>query len=113
MRERDRPCAAGGEPRGVAVVDEVLQAAPAATPVLHVEKGDVGSVQVAVDQTNAGVTPVATLDTGPGKPRNGSAEKPLDRPTLVGESLQIAPVDPRRLVLAFYYPWFRSGSFNS
>ena len=100
-------------PGAVAVVDEVLEVASTAAPVLRVDKGDVGSVQVAVDRTNVGDVPITTLDTGPGRLRDGAVEQQVDRATLVGESLQIAPVDPRRLVLAFYYPWFRSGSFDA
>jgi len=97
----------------VAVVDEVLQVSSTATPVLRVDKGDVGSVQVAVDRTNVGDVPIASLDTGPGRLGDGYVSKPIDRATLIGESLQITPVDARRLVLAFYYPWFPTGSFQS
>ena len=97
----------------VAVVDAVFEVAPTAKPALRVDKGDVGSVQVAIDRTNTSDVVVSTLDTGPGRLSTDYVQQPIDRAALVGESLTIAPVDARRLVLAFYYPWFRSGSFDS
>ena len=97
----------------VAVVDAVLEVASTATPVLRVAKGDLGEVNVTLDRTNTSNVLIATLATGPGKMTGGHVDRALDRAALVGESLSIAPVDPRRLVLAFYYPWFRAGSFDS
>jgi hypothetical protein len=96
-----------------AVVDEVLEVSSTAKPVLRVAKGDIGSVQVTIDRTNATDVVIATLDTGTQKLVDGHIDQPIARATLVGEGLSIAPVDSRKLVLAFYYPWFRSGSFDS
>lgn len=98
---------AGGEP-AVAVVDLVVEVASDRDPRLVLRKGMVGTATVDLEVRNAaeGAVPAvhAHLDTN--HPDLNRLEQTVDAIALDAGGLVVDPVDPRRLTLAFYYPWF-------
>jgi hypothetical protein len=101
-------------PKGAAatVVVDLVAAVPAgADPSLLLRKGMVGSARVALDATNAGApTPVVEQELSTSDRERNELPIPLDPAVLGAGELPVEPVDPRRLTLAFYYPWFAAGS---
>lgn len=89
------------------VVDAVVQVPDGAEPVVVLRKGMVGAADLRIEATNGDPARVVVdrrLETND-RHRN-ELQVPLD-PEAVGiGELAVGPVDPRRLTLAFYYPWF-------
>lgn len=81
-------------------------------PELALHKSLSGKASVQVIRTNTDGIVVANFQNlehiGDGK-----VSKHVTRAALVGEGLTILQLDPRKLVLAFYYPWFKEGSFSN
>jgi hypothetical protein len=75
-------------------------------------KGKLGTAQVKIYRTNATSTQILSMSntktTG-----DYTVSAYIPRSQFVGEGYTMPRVDPRRLVLAFYYPWFQWGSFDS
>ncbi|MDQ1375464.1 MAG: hypothetical protein QOJ09_2802, partial [Actinomycetota bacterium] len=94
-----------------AVVDAVVEVAPDSAPIVRVRKGYDGEATGTVERRNAVPTVVTTLiDTR----HDGDyiVTESVTPAALVGEGLTVPQVDPRRLVLAFYYPWFTEKTFQ-
>jgi hypothetical protein len=98
--------------QGTAVVDLVLQIAPAAAPSLYMCKNYLGPATVTVRRLTDGDTVVGALtnDGASTLVLPGSCENPasasVSRSALIGPVRWPARRDPRPLVLANYYPWF-------
>lgn len=91
----------------VAVVDMVVAVPAGAEPLLTLRKGMVGTATVQVDVVN-GPDPETVLEEHltTNDPSLNERRVRLD-PTDMGiGGLDVDPVDPRKLTLAFYYPWF-------
>lgn len=101
---------AGSTATATATVVLVLKVPAAATPELRVSKGWVGDATTELVRNDTAPAQLATL-TAAGKTTSATAA--VDRTALVGEGASTAPVDPRHLVLAFYYPWFDRSSFTT
>ena len=72
-----------------------------------------GEAHARLYRTNLGTNIlVASLDNYMGAPSTTTVYKTISRSAFVAEGLTIPRVDPRRLVLAWYYPWFQEGSFD-
>jgi hypothetical protein len=74
-------------------------------------KGNSGTSRAKIYRTNTSQTLVADI-TNTTTSGDSTVYKDVSRSALVGEGLTIPRVDARRLVLAFYYPWFQQGSFD-
>jgi len=61
---------------------------------------------------NATSVLIASLDNYMGAGSQTIVYKSVSRTSLVSTGYLVPRVDPRRLVLAFYYPWFQAGSFD-
>jgi hypothetical protein len=100
-----------GSGSSTVTVDAIVYDSGAASE-LTVVKGFDGTTTVQVIRDDASAVPVVTLgdssETG-----NYSASVSIPSGSIVGEGLPDEHVDPRRLTLAFYYPWFNEGFFNS
>jgi hypothetical protein len=80
---------------------------------ISLAKASNGEAHARMYRTN-GVSPVliASMDNYMGPGSTTTVYKTVTRSSFVADGLPIPRVDPRRLVLAFYYPWFKAGSFN-
>lgn len=91
-----------------AIVEFVFEVPGATT--LAVYKGMLGSVSVqairrnTVEQSLASVTISDSQTFG---------RRDIAQNDVVGEALAVSKLDNRRLTLAFYYPWFTEGTFDS
>jgi hypothetical protein len=74
-------------------------------------KGNLGVANAQVVQHNAGDVAVASIVDN--RTDGSSVSQPVSLGALVGTGLAIPRLDPRPLTLAFYYPWFHTGIFNS
>ena len=91
----------------VAVVDMVVTLPERAEPHVVVRKGMVGTATVRIDAVN-GPEPQSVLEEQLSSNDRDLNERRISiDPEAVGTGdLSVPPVDPRRLTLAFYYPWF-------
>lgn len=97
---------ADGEP-AVALVDLVLEVAGDRDPLLGLRKGMVGAATVDVEVRNqAEPAPAAHAHLDTHDPSSNQLTQIIDAAALDPGGLHVEPVDPRRLTLAFYYPWF-------
>jgi hypothetical protein len=94
-----------------ATVDVVFSVPEGLNPVLRVATSKGGEGRVHVTRTNAAPEVVADMYCGP-TDSDGIVSRNVSRSLLVGEGLTIPRLDARRLVLAFYYPWFEAGTFS-
>jgi hypothetical protein len=101
-----------GAPGPSSATIEAIVSDSGAASDLTIVKGYDGATTVQVIRDDASAVPVVTLgdssETG-----NYSASVSIPSGSIVGEGLPDEHVDPRRLTLAFYYPWFNTGFFNS
>ena len=94
-----------------ATVDLVVDLGPNAEPALRLRKGDLGWATVTVQRMNgADQTVVAVVRND--RPDGNAVQPRIARAALAGTGLALPKVDDRRLVLAFYYPWFKGDSFE-
>ena len=94
-----------------ATLDLVLDLGPNAEPALRLRKGDLGWAKVTVQRVNgADQTVVAVVRND--RPDGNAVQPRIARAALAGTGLALPSVDDRRLVLAFYYPWFKADSFQ-
>lgn len=94
------------------VVSAVLAVPEDASPTLRLRKGYFGTARAEVVRTSGSETLVAELSNEEHNLDNTTYTS-ISRETLVGPGLTFPMQDPRRLTLAFYYPWFHSKSFDS
>ena len=94
-------------------IDAVVLVPAQLTPALRLEKGFEGTARADVDRTNTSPQLIAHL-TDDVRTGNGpyATLTPVDRSALVGAGFSPPRVDGRRLVLAFYYPWWTASSFR-
>jgi hypothetical protein len=96
-----------------AVVDVLMVAAANAAPVVTVKKGYNGTATGVVTRNNNTPVEVLRVHNDDKTPPNYIVSQPVSSSTMVGEGWTIPDIDPRRLTLAFYYPWYTTGSFSS
>lgn len=87
-------------------IDLVLDIAPDARPHLNLTKGRDGVATVDVEVRNGPPAPAVHVDLSTHDPNRNEVERAVDPATLDAGGLAVAPIDHRRLTLAFYYPWF-------
>ena len=102
---------------GTAIVDFVANAPVGVQPTLSICKSDGGTVQVAVTRTTYGATPIAGVtdyrsDNSSTAGCHDQLTSPVSVDSVLGPTAWPPLLDSRRLVLAFYYPWFDSTTFN-
>jgi hypothetical protein len=79
---------------------------------IKLTKGKIGHAHTTLHRINNADTTILSMnnyETSGDKEVSSS----LDRSQLVGTGYLMPKVDNRRLVLAFYYPWWQAGTFNS
>lgn len=82
------------------------------TFAISLAKGKVGEAHLKLYRTNA-ATPVQILNFNNYKTTgDATVTAHLQRSVYVADGYSMPRVDARRLVLAFYYPWFQEGSFD-
>lgn len=97
---------------GTATLDLVMQVPEGIEPVLATCKNHAGPTTITIRRLTDGDVTIAELEstgtsgTIPPDSCANRAEFPLDRSAMVGPTRWPARVDPRRLVLATYYPWY-------
>ncbi len=75
-------------------------------------KGKIGEAHAKLYRVND-ATPVQILSLNNYETSDDMAVTvQVSRSALVGTGYTVPRIDPRRLVLAFYYPWFQAGSFD-
>ncbi|MGH2727397.1 MAG: hypothetical protein ACRDKS_10560 [Actinomycetota bacterium] len=95
----------------VSVLMEVTNS-NAGTYAVALAKGKMGEAHLKLSRTNA-ATPVQILDLNNYKTTgDATVTAHLARSAYIGEGYAMPRLDARRLVLAFYYPWFQEGSFD-
>jgi hypothetical protein len=96
------------------VVDTIASAIDGRpTVVVSLEQGWIGASTAAVHDDRRSATPVLALASGAGQP-NAVRQSSTSADLLGPSQLQLPHGDPRRLVLASYYPWFnRTGNKTS
>jgi hypothetical protein len=102
------------------VVDMVYAFDRTTTPVLRLCKGSNGAARADVARTTTGTpTDLASVpDPGPDQvpaddcPQAVSATVPVTGAALAGPTSWPPRLDPRHLVLGFYYPWYDANSFD-
>jgi hypothetical protein len=104
--------ALNGSHSASAVVSMIVEVAPGDSYTLVQGKGNAGTSRAKVYRTNTTDTLVADI-TNTTTSGDSTVYRDVSRTTLVAEGLTIPRVDPRKLVLAFYYPWYQEGSFDS
>jgi hypothetical protein len=78
---------------------------------ISILKGYDGQTTVQLVRDDASAVPIATLvDSSTTGDYSASLSVPAS--SVIGEGLPDEHVDPRRLSLAFYYPWFNEGTFD-
>ena len=79
---------------------------------IELKKGKIGEAHTTLYRTNDASVQILNMNnyktTG-----DKEVSTSLDRSKLVGSGYLMPKVDSRRLVLAFYYPWWQAGSFTS
>lgn len=84
----------------------------ASSYAVHLAKGKMGEAHLKLSRTNA-ATPVQILSLNNYKTTgDATITAHLTKSAYIAEGYAMPRMDPRRLVLAFYYPWFQSGSFD-
>jgi hypothetical protein len=102
-----------GTSPGSATVDLVLDVPLSLDQIqLNIAKDRYGTATYKVLRNNTSPATVADL-TNNSTSGDATLSTYVSRSSLVAEGLQIPRVDPRKLVLAFYYPWYQAGSFDS
>lgn len=97
---------------GSATVDLVLDVPLSLDRIqLNSAKDKAGTATHRIVRTNASSTTVAEI-TNSRHDGDATVSTQASRSELVGEGLQIPMVDPRRLVLSFYYPWYERTTFD-
>lgn len=102
-----------GSSTASAVVSMIVEA-PTSTSdfTIELQKGRTGTAHTRITRNNTAAQVIADFynqsSTG-----DYTTYDSVTRAQLVGEGLTIPRMDSRRLVLAFYYPWFRAGQFSS
>lgn len=101
-----------GPTPATATVDAVFQVPDGSSFPIQLAKALSGDASVRVTRTNDTSVLVADVYNAS---HSGSATvtRTVSRSSLVGGGLTIPPVDPQRRVLAFYYPWFNEGDFDT
>ena len=98
---------------GSATVDMVLDVPASIDPIkVIVAKDKWGSARTQVFRNNSAVQLAADI-TNSRTDGDATVIRYVGRDALIGEGLQIPRLDPRRLTLAFYYPWYEAWSFSS
>jgi hypothetical protein len=98
---------------GSATVDLILDVPAHLDRIqLNSAKDKAGTASHRVVRTNATSTTVADI-TNSRHDGDATVTTNVTRAALVGEGLQIPMVDPRRLALAFYYPWYERTTFDT
>ena len=95
-----------------ATIDMVLTVPTNASPVLVLSKGKAGSATAKVIRSNTTSAIVADF-TNNESDGDYVVTRSIARSSLVGEGLTIPRLDQRKLVMAFYYPWFEEGKFSN
>ena len=90
----------------------VYEASWADTFSFELSKGSSGTARAIVTRENATNTVIADI-TNSHQGGSPTVRRSIPRSSVVGEGLTIPRVDPRRLVLAFYYPWVNWNTFES
>ena len=80
---------------------------------LALDKGYDGAATALVDRTGADPGAVARLDNDLQLGRNQVTTADVTSADLVGGGVPVPDADPRRLTLAFYYPWWTEGSVQA
>jgi hypothetical protein len=94
-----------------AVVDVLIPAPETAAPTVTVKKGYSGTATGIVTRNNTSAAEVLRVFNDDTTGSSYVASEALPRSAMVGEGWTIPEVDPRRLTLAFYYPWYTTWSF--
>lgn len=94
-----------------ATLDLVIDLGPNAEPALRLRKGDLGWAKVTVQRMNGADQAVVTVVRNE-RPDGNAVEPRIAAAALAGTGLTLPRVDDRRLVFAFYYPWFKDDSFQ-
>ena len=101
----------GDDGTATTTVDLVLRVPPDAETSLVLAKSKAGEARARVVRTNGSPVVIADIvnrqTSGP-----CVVTVPIARSTLVGSGLTVPLLDPRRLVMAFYYPWFENGELD-
>jgi hypothetical protein len=118
MRRRSIPLGGSGGSSQSATADFVFQVEDASAPTLQVCKGTRGGAHVTVDRVTQAPAQVASVDDprtdgGTGAGCQNAVVTPVAASDLLGPAPWPQLLDPRRLTLAFYYPWYSSSSFDS
>jgi hypothetical protein len=111
-RHNNRITMNGGNQAATAVVSMIVEVTNVDRFTLAQGKGNAGQSRAKIYRTNTSSTLVADI-TNTTTSGDSTVYKDVSRSALVGEGLTIPRVDARRLVLAFYYPWFQQGSFDN
>lgn len=102
-----------GLPAASAVVDAVVEVpADITSPVIRVRKGLIGTATAVITRTIDTDVDVATITNRESNRYSNVVEVTVTRDALVGSGLVVPKVDDRKLVLAFYYPWFTENRFS-
>jgi hypothetical protein len=99
-----------GEGNASATVDVVLSVPDYAAPRLELRKSKTGTTTAKVIRTNSDSVTLADMTNN--NADGSTVAVDISRSTFVGEGLNIPAIDPRKLVLAFYYPWWDDSDFK-
>jgi hypothetical protein len=91
--------------------------APDTSPKIRICKGNNGRAALTVVRATYGTATVSAVTDSntDGSQTGGCANATVasvNRSDLVGPTAWPPPIDPRRLVLAFYYPWYSAATFT-
>ncbi|MGH2784720.1 MAG: hypothetical protein ACRDJ1_05630 [Actinomycetota bacterium] len=94
-------------------IDVLLEISNPSASAFDVElaKSKIGEAHTKLYRTNTGSTLIHSSNNYQSS-GDCTVTSSVSRSSFVAEGYAMPRVDPRRLVLAFYYPWFQAGSFD-